>query len=552
MTFIDFASFSGARMRVLVLTLGILLSAETMPGLRAQTPLDGALQAKAEQGDAGAQVQLGLRYIDGTGFPQDEAKAAEWFRRAALQGNAQGQLELGVMYVNGEGIPVDLPEGYAWYSLAARQGNTDAQGYLEDLDRSLSATDGARARKRADELAQLIAAGRDSKPQHRQAEAEKVTLKPPVNANEVANLPPDRKASQGKAVEGKDYTIWQRARIRDENGFAEPIEAYSILLPKGWRTEGGVRWVVNAQCPADAVQNRLTATSPDSRFRLEVFPQNNWQWFDDPMMLQNAAANAQSGFGGCPLARPFDAAQFLEQVLVPNELRGATLLSHQANAEMSALMGEHARQNNAAFQAAGVQVQSRPSAEIGRLQWADGRIGIVLCAVEQTVAMMPNLLNGGTYASYQCRATVKTVLSAPASSETEAGRILATIVASTRINPTWQAAVQKVYGNIARVEQQENAKRAAIWRQSQQEIGDLQRRTWEEGQASRDRISEGWGQVLRGVETWSAPDGGRIELSAGYNEAWSKPDGTYLLSNDPLFDPNVAFQENWKRLEKQK
>ncbi len=355
-----------------------------------------------------------------------------------------------------------------------------------------------------------------------------------------------------KAVEGKDYTIWQRARIRDENGFAEPIEAYSILLPKGWRTEGGVRWVVNAQCPADAIQNRLTATSPDNRFRLEVFPQNNWQWFDDPMMLQNAAANAQSGFGGCPLARPFDAGQFLEQVLVPTELRGATLLSHQANAEMSALMGEQARQNNAAFQAAGVQVQSRPSAEIGRVQWADGRIGIVLCAVEQTVAMMPNLLNGGTYASYQCRATVKTVLSAPAGAETEAGRILATIVASTRINPGWQAAVQKVYGNIARVEQQENAKRAAIWRQSQQEIGDLQRRTWEEGQASRDRISEGWGQVLRGVETWSAPDGGRIELSAGYNEAWSKPDGTYLLSNDPLFDPNVAFQENWKRLEKQK
>jgi hypothetical protein len=35
-----------------------------------------------------------------------------------------------------------------------------------------------------------------------------------------------------------------------------------------------------------------------------------------------------------------------------------------------------------------------------------------------------------------------------------------------------------------------------------------------------------------------------------YNEAWSRGDGTYILSNDALFDPNVAFQENWKRLQK--
>jgi len=103
---------------------------------------------------------------------------------------------------------------------------------------------------------------------------------------------------------------------------------------------------------------------------------------------------------------------------------------------------------------------------------------------------------------------------------------------------------------VAAVEQQETAKRAAIQRDAMNYSADLQQRTWEEGQASRDRISEGWSQTLRGVETWKDPGGGSIELSSGYNEAWSKPDGTYILSNDPLFDPNVAFQESWKKLEK--
>jgi hypothetical protein len=34
------------------------------------------------------------------------------------------------------------------------------------------------------------------------------------------------------------------------------VEAYSIPLPKGWKTEGQVRWVINAACPADAVATR--------------------------------------------------------------------------------------------------------------------------------------------------------------------------------------------------------------------------------------------------------------------------------------------------------
>jgi hypothetical protein len=40
----------------------------------------------------------------------------------------------------------------------------------------------------------------------------------------------------------------------------------------------------------------------------------------------------------------------------------------------------------------------------------------------------------------------------------------------------------------------------------------------------------------------------KVELSSGYSNAWSKGDGSYLLSNNPAFDPNVAFNENWSRL----
>jgi hypothetical protein len=352
------------------------------------------------------------------------------------------------------------------------------------------------------------------------------------------------------AVEGEHYTVWQRVRLKDQNGFHEPVEAYSILLPKGWKVEGGVQWVINASCPMDAVQNRVTATSPDGTFRLEAYPQHTWQWFDDPMLLQAARASEQFGSPGCPVAHPHDAGQYLQQVFLPNDLSGARLVSHEPSQEMIGLMREQAQKNNALFRASGVNIESRPSAQIGRVRLPDGRIGVVLCAVDQTVASMPNMLSGGTYASYTCRATVKTALTAPAGREQEAERILATIVGSTRINATWQAAVEQVFNNIAAVGLRENAKRAAIWRETQNEIADIQRGVWENSQASRDRISEGWSQALRGVETWKEPGGESIELTTGYNQAWSKGDGTYILSNNSLFDPNVAFQEDWKPLQK--
>ncbi|MEP6880280.1 MAG: caspase family protein, partial [Nitrosospira sp.] len=41
---------------------------------------------KAEQGNADAQYNLGVIYRNGKGVPQDDAKAVEWYRKAAAQG----------------------------------------------------------------------------------------------------------------------------------------------------------------------------------------------------------------------------------------------------------------------------------------------------------------------------------------------------------------------------------------------------------------------------------------------------------------------------------
>ena len=59
---------------------------------------------------------------------QDFTQALASLRRAADQGNAGAQHNLGVMYDFGEGVPQDFLEAHKWYNLAAsRAAEVDAQ-----------------------------------------------------------------------------------------------------------------------------------------------------------------------------------------------------------------------------------------------------------------------------------------------------------------------------------------------------------------------------------------------------------------------------------------
>ena len=85
------------------------------------------LRKAAEQGQAKAQCLLGLRYSSGDGVKPDKLEAVRWLRRSADQGLPEAQYDLGMCYANGEGIRPNIQEAAAWYRKAAEQGLPDAQ-----------------------------------------------------------------------------------------------------------------------------------------------------------------------------------------------------------------------------------------------------------------------------------------------------------------------------------------------------------------------------------------------------------------------------------------
>jgi len=92
----------------------------------AQTKFDYTLDL-AQQGNARAQVNLGLMYYQGEGVPRDYQEALKWWRKAADQGDADAQFNLGLSYEKGLGVPQDYQEAFKWFQMAAGQGDAAAQ-----------------------------------------------------------------------------------------------------------------------------------------------------------------------------------------------------------------------------------------------------------------------------------------------------------------------------------------------------------------------------------------------------------------------------------------
>jgi predicted nucleic acid-binding Zn-ribbon protein len=107
------------------------------------------LALKANQGVAGAELLLGLKYADGDGVEANDTEAARWLERAAQKGQALAQYRLGTLYEKGLGVPLDTKVAADWYAKAAELGNVKAMhnlavAYANGAGREANYTEAAR------------------------------------------------------------------------------------------------------------------------------------------------------------------------------------------------------------------------------------------------------------------------------------------------------------------------------------------------------------------------------------------------------------------------
>lgn len=340
-------------------------------------------------------------------------------------------------------------------------------------------------------------------------------------------------------------------------GFTTPVEAYSLLVPKGWKHEGQVDWVYNTQSSAgNGTYNYFRAVSPDNKYQFEVLPEIIWSWVTDPQVLNFMQANTRSKYAF--VAEPMGAEQYLRNAFVNNELQGATVLSVKPNAGVVQEMQEQFSAVRSELMAYGASdVQFYPSAINATVRWSDGSEGLVLCGVSVLETTIPNQYNGTAQKSYTSSARRRILLRYPKGEQQAAENLLAVMVGSIRTNTAWKDNVNAFWKQVRqnshivhrqKIEmidaQTRTIGNAAVSKGAQNlKAMDYNLRTWEEGQASQDKMNTNFIKAIREVETYQDATG-RIELNAGYSHAWSRGDGTnFILSNDPNFNPSSTFQD---------
>lgn len=92
----------------------------------------------ASAGDAAAQFELSLLYLNGKGGTPNSRESMYWLKQAAMRGYLPAQSNLGVAFNRGRYLPQDGVKAYIWSSMAADSGDSVAMTNRDVAARKLT------------------------------------------------------------------------------------------------------------------------------------------------------------------------------------------------------------------------------------------------------------------------------------------------------------------------------------------------------------------------------------------------------------------------------
>ena len=92
-----------------------------------------AIRRKAIRGLKRAQHELGRRYVQGIGVPENRRNGFKWWLRAASRGYVPSMAVVGVAYLSGCGVRRDEALARRWLTRAARKRSWFAREMLKSL-----------------------------------------------------------------------------------------------------------------------------------------------------------------------------------------------------------------------------------------------------------------------------------------------------------------------------------------------------------------------------------------------------------------------------------
>jgi hypothetical protein len=325
--------------------------------------------------------------------------------------------------------------------------------------------------------------------------------------------------------------------IIDRAGFGQPMVAASLFIPAGWPSQTDVLWNMNLGCGA-LQWLRLRAVSPDGSARFELMPGEAW-----------SASNYGGKVDGCQTASFRGARDYL-QAWVQRYRPGARVLDYRARPDRSV----------APEQRQVVSTTVRIWTDSGQVLIGyafNGREMRETVLTDVQFTSIQSAMPGGNGGMESLQGRSLSLMSWRAPEGKLELRHVDAVIDSVRVAANWKAQtdalqmqltgknlqtgaqVMAINAETARQTLNAIAQRGQAAVKARAELNEINAATYRATQDSLDRQHVETIKSIRGVENYRQPNGGRVvELSNLYNHAWQLKDGSYVLTDNPNFNPN--------------
>jgi hypothetical protein len=376
----------------------------------------------------------------------------------------------------------------------------------------------------------------------------------PSGAAPTPAVAPQTSPSPASDPQGHTYRM-KVANVVDAHGFGHPMTSVSLLIPLDWQSQGETTWNTKDVCNSN--QTHVLATGPDGR-AYEQFPAFNWEWADDPQLLQMAAQQrARFGMHACDVLPPMSAQEYLRRNL--SKIRPhSQLVGFEPAPKLLEGLQQKAQQIEQAARQYNLKEWLKADAIRARVKYSvDGKPVEEWISAEILIAgsLGPgwNLQTRQPDQRWSYKCVAYTAAQRAAQGQLDASANLFEVIASTyRTNPEWQAKVTQVALAIQQADSKGVHDGSAIMAKSAEDTRNIQRQVYENQQRAQDHNATQFSQYILGVETYQNPmTGETIDLDNNYGHAWVNNRGEYLLSDQAGFDPNATQgnTQNWTQLQ---
>ena len=324
---------------------------------------------------------------------------------------------------------------------------------------------------------------------------------------------------------------FQRFSIVDELAHGE---AYRMLVPAGWKSEGKILWDIERKASPASLSVR--SRNPDAPEAFEFFPPPMFTW--SPMLEQ---MGMRGRYLGCEIARPVDGPiAALRQVVLPR-FRPALRDSQVVASEELPKLAQAAAP---LYSQPGVQGVVRAGRL--RIQYMEGGV-----AVQEELGCIFVSFEGPTGAIWG----LDQITSFKAKKDELDARMpmFRNMLFSLEPNESWYADLQNATRILVEGAYQEQAqvmKRVQIETQKNEAIRGTIRAEFESRQATMSRIHDNYDtKAVRGVQRHVNPFDGRTEeVPNEYAHAWVNAAGEHIFTNSASYDPNVGSNLHWEEM----